>query len=126
MDAKALGAIIDRAYQAAGLHPDDVDAGAVILTGEALRRENSESIAEILAEQGGEFGVRLQDITWSPCWPSTAQAQPSVLYDLKHRISNVDIGGGTTKLGLVQNGELVRKLPQFIWEGACSSSMRPT
>ena len=55
MDAQALGAIIDRAYQASGLHPDEVDAGAVILTGEALRRENSEAIAAVLAEQGGVF-----------------------------------------------------------------------
>src|ERR1700675_1067585 len=30
-----LGAIIDRAYADAGLHPDDIDAGVVILTGEA-------------------------------------------------------------------------------------------
>ena len=47
MDAKTLGVIIDNAYQASGLHPDDIDAGAVILTGEALRRENSESIAAV-------------------------------------------------------------------------------
>lgn len=47
MDAKTLGVIIDNAYQASGLHPDEIDAGAVILTGEALRRENSESIAAV-------------------------------------------------------------------------------
>ena len=40
-----LGGILDEAYEAAGLSPDDIDAGAVILTGEALRRENSQAIA---------------------------------------------------------------------------------
>src|SRR3954464_13253037 len=50
-----LDKIIDDAYAGAGLHPDNIDTGAVILTGEALRRENAEGIAKILSEQGGEF-----------------------------------------------------------------------
>ena len=55
IDDQAIGGIVDAAYDAAGLHPDDVDTGAVILTGEALRRENAKSIADVLAEVGGEF-----------------------------------------------------------------------
>ena len=107
MDAKALGAIIDRAYQAAGLHPDDVDAGAVILTGEALRRENSESIAEVLAEQGGDFVCATAGHHMESMLAVYGSGAAKRSYDQKHRILNVDIGGGTTKLGLVQNGELV-------------------
>jgi ethanolamine utilization protein EutA len=38
IDEDALAAIIDGAFAAAGLHPDDIDTGVVILTGEALRR----------------------------------------------------------------------------------------
>src|SRR5262249_51510695 len=41
IDDAELAAIIDRAFADAGLHPDDIDAGVVILTGEALRRENA-------------------------------------------------------------------------------------
>ena len=55
IDAQALGRLIEDAYSAAGMHADQVDAGAVILTGEALRRENGAAIAGVLAEQGGEF-----------------------------------------------------------------------
>src|SRR5438093_4115337 len=50
IDDRAIGRIIDSAYEAAGVHPDDVDTGAVILTGEALRRENAKAIADVLAE----------------------------------------------------------------------------
>ena len=39
IDERGVGEIIDAAYRAAGVHPDEVDTGAVILTGEALRRE---------------------------------------------------------------------------------------
>src|SRR5436305_6999011 len=56
IDEAALGRIIDEAYSSAGIHPDEVDAGSVILTGEALRRENAQAIGELLAETGGEFG----------------------------------------------------------------------
>jgi ethanolamine utilization protein EutA len=107
MDAKALGAIIDKAYQESGLHPDDVDAGAVILTGEALRRENSESIAAVLAEQGGEFVCAAAGHHMESMLAVYGSGAAKRSYDDKQRILNIDIGGGTTKLGLVQNGELV-------------------
>ena len=55
IDEEKLGDIIDAAYAAAGIEPDDIDTGAVILTGEALRRENAKAIAGIIAEKGGEF-----------------------------------------------------------------------
>ena len=107
MDAKALGAIIDKAYQDSGLHPDEVDAGAVILTGEALRRENSESIAAVLAEQGGEFVCATAGHHMESMLAVFGSGAAKRSYDDKQRILNIDIGGGTTKLGLVQNGELV-------------------
>src|SRR5205807_3170925 len=55
IDGARLGAIIDGAYNAAGLAPAQIDTGVVILTGEALRRENAQAIAAILSEKGGEF-----------------------------------------------------------------------
>src|SRR5262249_4708083 len=45
IDDAALGTVIDDAYKAAGAQPQDIDTGVVILTGEALRRENAEAIA---------------------------------------------------------------------------------
>src|SRR5271163_3618733 len=51
IDEAGLGAIIDDAYDAAGIDPDAIDTGAVILTGEALRRENAKAIAGIIAEK---------------------------------------------------------------------------
>src|SRR5262252_4580745 len=55
IDEARLGGIIDDAYGAAGVAPDGVDTGVVILTGEALRRENAQAIAAIVAEKGGDF-----------------------------------------------------------------------
>src|ERR1700739_3727855 len=52
IDDEKLGDIIDDAYVAASLSPDNIDTGVVILTGEALRRENAQGIAAVLSEAG--------------------------------------------------------------------------
>src|SRR5438477_5601899 len=54
IDDAALGRIIDEGYAGANLHPDNMDTGAVILTGEVPRREHAEGLASSLSEQGRE------------------------------------------------------------------------
>src|SRR5712672_4819241 len=44
IDEAKLGAIIDDAYAAARIGPDEIDTGVVILAGEALRRDNAQAI----------------------------------------------------------------------------------
>lgn len=106
IDADALGKIIEDAYSAAGLHADSIDAGAVILTGEALRRENGQAIADVLAEQGGEFVCATAGHHMECMLAVFGSGAARRSYDDSSRILNIDIGGGTTKLGLVENGEL--------------------
>jgi ethanolamine utilization protein EutA len=106
IDAQALGAMIESAYQEAGLHPDQIDAGAVILTGEALRRENGQAIAAMLAEQGGEFVCATAGHHMESRLAVYGSGAARRSFDEQCRILNIDIGGGTTKLGLVDHGEL--------------------
>ena len=106
IDAVALGGIIASSYEAAGLHPDAIDAGAVILTGEALRRDNAQGIAEVLAEQGGEFVCATAGHHMECMLAVYGSGAARRSHEEEKRILNVDIGGGTTKLGLVHKGEL--------------------
>lgn len=106
IDAHALGGLIEAAYAEAGLHPDQIDAGAVILTGEALRRENGQAIAAMLAEQGGEFVCATAGHHMESMLAVYGSGAARRSFDDQCRILNVDIGGGTTKLGLVEHGEL--------------------
>ena len=55
IDDQALGRLVDAAYQEAGLSPEQVDTGAIILTGEAIRRDNARAIADLFAAQRGNF-----------------------------------------------------------------------
>jgi ethanolamine utilization protein EutA (predicted chaperonin) len=106
IDDVALGAIIEEAYAAAGVAPRDIDTGVVILTGEALRRENAEAIAALVAEQGGDFVTATAGHHMESMLAAYGSGASKLSYDQSKRILNVDIGGGTTKLGIVENGDV--------------------
>ena len=107
IDDEKLGAIIDDAYVAAGVSPDQIDTGVVILTGEALRRENAQGIAKILSEQGGDFVTATAGHHMESMLAAYGSGAARVSSDEGKRILNIDIGGGTTKLGLVENGKVI-------------------
>jgi ethanolamine utilization protein EutA len=107
IDDAALGRIIDQAYEAAGLHPDKIDTGVVILTGEALRRENAQGIAGVLAEQGGEFVCATAGHHMESLLAAYGSGAARISHDENKRILNIDIGGGTTKLGVVEKGYVI-------------------
>jgi ethanolamine utilization protein EutA len=107
IDDAALGAIIDDAYNAAKLRPEQIDTGVVILTGEALRRDNAQGIAAILSEQGGEFVTATAGHHMEAMLAAYGSGAARVSSDENKRILNIDIGGGTTKLGLVENGKVI-------------------
>jgi ethanolamine utilization protein EutA len=107
IDERAVGDIIDRAYREAGIHPDQIDTGAVILTGEALRRENAKAIADVIAEMGGEFVCATAGHHMESLLAAYGSGAAKASHDLQRPVLNVDIGGGTTKLALVEDGRVV-------------------
>lgn len=107
IDDGALRAIIAEAYRSASIAPDDIDTGVVILTGEALRRENAQAIAGVLAEQGGEFVCATAGHHMEAMLAAYGSGAARVSSDQGKRILNVDIGGGTTKLAVLEQGRVV-------------------
>jgi ethanolamine utilization protein EutA len=107
IDARALEHFIHHAYHDAGLRRADIDSGAVILTGEAIKRKNARAIDEIFAKESGKFvcataGHKLESILAAHGSGATALARRR-----KACVLHVDIGGGTTKLALIDQGEIV-------------------
>jgi ethanolamine utilization protein EutA len=107
IDDRKLGDIIDDAYAAAGLSPAEIDTGVVILTGEALRRENAQAIAAILSETGGEFVTATAGHHMEAMLAAYGSGAARVSSDRSKTILNIDIGGGTTKLAIVNNGKVI-------------------
>lgn len=107
IDAHELSHFIRDAYTAAGLSAADVDSGAVILTGEAIKRPNARAIDEIFASQSGKFvcataGHELESLLAAHGSGATRLSRQRGGVGL-----HVDIGGGTTKLAMIQNGEVL-------------------
>jgi ethanolamine utilization protein EutA len=107
IDQAVLGAVIDDAYRHAGLTHETVDTGAVILTGEALRRENSAGIATILADRGGQFVCTMAGHHIEAMLAAYGSGAAWISNDQNKRILNIDIGGGTTKFALIEKGKVL-------------------
>ena len=107
IDADALGAFIERQYQDAKVDPDEIDTGALILTGVAVRRRNARKIGDLFARQAGKMvavsaGDNLETVM--AAYGSGAVAQS--IRD-KATVMNVDIGGGTSKIAVCHDGKVV-------------------
>ncbi len=107
IDAHALGAFIRRSYRDAGLAQSEIDSGAVILTGEAIKRKNARAIDELFAEEAGKFvcataGHKLE------CRLAAHGSGAVALSKARDTcLLHVDVGGGTTKLALIDRGVVV-------------------
>jgi ethanolamine utilization protein EutA len=106
IDAAALGAILDKAYADAHVAPEDVDTGVVILTGEALRRRNAELIASVVSERAGDLVCKTAGHHMEAMLAAYGSGAVKMSHERGLRLLNVDIGGGTTKLTLVEGGRI--------------------
>lgn len=107
IDDRALGEIVDQAYSSAGLGPEDIDTGVVILTGEALRRENAARIARILSEKCGDLVCATAGHHMEARLAAFGSGAARASFDRDECILNIDIGGGTTKLSVVEKGKVL-------------------
>ena len=107
IDAAALGAFLQQQYEAAGIDPDTIDTGALILTGVAVRRRNARAIGELFALQAGKLvAVSAGDSLETTMAAYGSGAVARSIRDAQ-AIINVDVGGGTAKLALCVAGKVV-------------------
>ena len=99
-----LESMIDDSLLKANVDRDDIESGVVILTGNALRRQNARQIADLLASFSGKFisisaGDRLESTM-------AAYGSGTVQESVGGDCLNVDIGGGTTKITRCVDGKV--------------------
>jgi ethanolamine utilization protein EutA len=108
IDADVLDAFIAAEFAKAGMTPDEIDTGALILTGVAARRANARAIGEIFAAQAGKF----VSVSAGDALEALMAAQGSgatLLSETEGAVLNIDIGGGTTKLALCRGGKVMAR-----------------
>ncbi|WP_455274979.1 ethanolamine ammonia-lyase reactivating factor EutA [Rhizobium herbae] len=107
IDARELRHFFQHCYEDAGYRRSHIDTGAVILTGEAIKKKNARAIDEIFANESGRFvcataGHKLECMLAAHGSGATALSKKRDACGL-----HVDIGGGTTKLALIDKGEII-------------------
>ena len=107
IDAAVLGEFIAGQYQAAGVNPESIDTGALILTGVAARRSNARAIGDLFAREAGRMvavsaGDSLETIM-------AAHGSGAVARSRRDRatVMNIDIGGGTSKIAVCADGKVI-------------------
>ena len=104
IDTSRIRLLIEDEYKAAGYAPADIDTGAMVITGEALKKANAENIARMVADWSGRFVC----VSAGPMHEGLLAAHGSGSVALSGAqggtVVNVDIGGGTTKISVVTDG----------------------
>lgn len=107
IDAKRLQVFFERQYERAGIRFEDIDAGALILTGVAVRRRNARAIAELFAHEAGKFVAVSAGDSLETALVAFGSGAVALSGSEALRVMNVDIGGGTSKIAVCENDAIV-------------------
>src|SRR6266850_3593978 len=107
IDIDELAGFIGGCYQYADLEPADIDSGAVILTGEAIKRRNARAIADLFSEEAGRFVCASAGHHMECQLSAHGSGAVALSRGNGNSVLNVDIGGGTTKLALIEKGRII-------------------
>lgn len=107
INVSELSKILSSIYDKAGYTSNLIDTGAIIITGVAALRKNAEMITDIFSDQMGNFVCA----TAGPNYEAVLAAHGSGAVDISDRyfetVMNVDVGGGTTKIAIIENGKII-------------------
>jgi ethanolamine utilization protein EutA len=108
IDTARVKAFIEQSYKEAGFTPEDIDTGAVVITGEALKKENAKPILEYFSEGSGRFICASAGPMHEALLAAYGSGAVNISKIHDNTVLNVDIGGGTTKISLIRGGQITQ------------------
>lgn len=106
IDTKRIQEIVKNEYKNAGVKNEEIQTGAVIITGETANKQNAKTFVHQLSNLVGEFLVA----TAGPDLEGIIAAKGSGAYQHSlatgKTIANIDIGGGTSNIAVYRSGML--------------------
>lgn len=107
IDFEKISLVLEDFYKQAKIDKNEIESGALIVTGDSARTDNAQKVAQALAQAAGNFVVE----TAGPKLEGILAARGSGAVEESYRtgktICNVDIGGGTTNLAFIEKGRIV-------------------
>lgn len=109
IDTNRLADFIHEAYRQANLTPEDIDTGALIVTGEAAKKKNAEAISALFSAEAGKFVCATAGHNLEAILASYGSGAVHMTYHEggDFTVMNVDVGGGTSKIAIVQGGKVI-------------------
>jgi ethanolamine utilization protein EutA len=104
IDADALAALVRADYAAAGVTAERIETGAAIITGEAARTRNAETILAALSGQAGDFVVSVAGPNAEAQIAGRGSGVARWSVDNYEQVTTVDIGGGTSNAAVFSMG----------------------
>jgi ethanolamine utilization protein EutA len=105
IDTEAVRRLVESEYHKAGVEPGDLDAGAVIITGETARKENSEAVLRTLSGLAGDFVVATAGSDLESIIAGRGAGTDLLSRERPGRpLANMDIGGGTSNVAIFLDG----------------------
>ncbi|MHA2288100.1 MAG: ethanolamine ammonia-lyase reactivating factor EutA [Promethearchaeota archaeon] len=107
IDIEAVIEFCQDEYKKAGMTPDMVNTGAVIVTGETAKKQNAEEIVKRLSSESGKFVSASAGPNFESLLGAMGSGIVEVSREKQNTILNIDIGGGTSNLAISSKGEVV-------------------
>ena len=104
VDVRALERIVHDEYERAGFSPEQVNTGAVIVTGEIAKKENAAEILQVLGRYAGEFVVTVAGPRLEAQMAGRGSGAAAWSREHYARVTNVDIGGGSANAAVFELG----------------------
>lgn len=106
IDSEQVAHIISMEYENAGMTPDMLGSGAVIITGESAKKRNARMVTESIAELAGEFVVASAGPNLESLLAGKGSGAAALSQNEQITVLNLDIGGGTTNHMVTDQNDL--------------------
>ena len=107
IDINKLAEFFKEEYKRAEIDPEDIQTGAVIITGESARKQNAKQIAEALSNDAGKFVAATAGPNFESLIAAMGSGAAARSKDDNKTILSCDIGGGTSNIAVIKNGEIL-------------------
>ncbi|MGD2098804.1 MAG: ethanolamine ammonia-lyase reactivating factor EutA [Desulfobacterales bacterium] len=105
IDIKRLTKFFKAEFKRAGIHPNDIQTGAVIVTGESARKQNARQIAEAISNDAGKFVAATAGPNFESLIAAMGSGAAARSKTGGKTVLSCDIGGGTSNIAVIKNGQ---------------------
>src|SRR5699024_4112 len=106
IDRELIQCFVEKEYKKASVKKEDIQTGAIIITGETARKKNAEEALQAMSGFSGDFIVA----TAGPVLESIIAAKGAGIHTFSKentiKIVNLDVGGGTTNIAVFNQGKI--------------------